>query len=211
MPIFLCWIWHNFATSSLLLSVRWHHIVLTDGTVVLLSCSLTSFESIFIWYGSGSGSSILRLNTDPDSGFDYQIEKIYSWKTNLYFLFWSKTTIYLSLGLHKGRSSYIFALLDPDKDPATDPLTWLNPDPIRNRKTTTYTLYFCAKVWWAASVGNVAVRGWAWRRRGVLLLLPLHLPLAAARVPLAAYQLRLSHLPVTQGRHYSPLTYSDFV
>jgi hypothetical protein len=51
----------------------------------------------------------LRLNTDPDpiriQGFDYQeLEKIYSWKKIIFFA--SKTTIYLSLGLQKGRSSY---------------------------------------------------------------------------------------------------------
>ncbi len=72
----------------------------------------------------------------------------------LFYFFGSKTTIYLSLGLHKERSSYrkslqfskeaihhfkhellnfllllwvIFALLDPDQ------LTRLNPDPIRIR------------------------------------------------------------------------------
>ncbi len=76
--------------------------------------------------------------------------KNYSWIKNSIFFF-SFNSIYLSLGLHKGRPSYrrrppvlkrehpslknikflnfflflwaIFALLDPD------PLTWLNPDP----------------------------------------------------------------------------------
>ena len=50
-----------------------------------------------------------RQNTDPDQdpiriqGFDDQkLEKIYSWKK---FFFRSKTTVYLSLGLHKGRPS----------------------------------------------------------------------------------------------------------
>ncbi len=67
------------------------------------------------------------------------------------YVFNKKIAIYLSLGFHKGRPSYrrslqrsneniqhfktwnfwnflFFALLDPDPDP----LTWLNPDPIRN-------------------------------------------------------------------------------
>ncbi len=71
-------------------------------------------------------------------------------------IFDQKISIYLSLGFHEGRQSYIrslqpskrisstykhkflknvlflwviFALLDPDPD--TDPLTWLNPDPIQ--------------------------------------------------------------------------------
>ncbi len=50
-----------------------------------------------------------RLNTDPDpdpirvQGFDDQkLKKINSWKKK----FGSKTTIYLSLDLHKGRPSY---------------------------------------------------------------------------------------------------------
>jgi hypothetical protein len=81
-----------------------------------------------------------RLNTNSDPGFyDQKSKKINSWKIFL----WSKTTIYLYLGLHKGRPSYkrslqlskeniqhfktwnfiifsllrvIFALLDPDPD-----------------------------------------------------------------------------------------------
>jgi hypothetical protein len=94
------------------------------------------------------------VNTDPDpiriQGFnDQKLKKKYSWKKNF---FSSKSTIYLSLGLHKERSEeafssqkrpsntskhellkknlllwVIFALLDPD------PLTRLNPDPIRIR------------------------------------------------------------------------------
>ena len=77
---------------------------------------------------------------------------MYCWKFNFYFLH-QKIAIYLSLGLHKGRPSYrkslhpskeniqylqnikildfflflwvIFALLDPDPDPATQ----INADP----------------------------------------------------------------------------------
>ncbi len=52
----------------------------------------------------------LRLETDPDpiriQGFnDQKLKKNYSWKKNLLF-FWSKTAIYLSLGLHKVCPSY---------------------------------------------------------------------------------------------------------
>ncbi len=47
-----------------------------------------------------------RLNTDPDPGFLWpKIEQIYSWKFFLYF-FWSRNTMYLFLGLHKGHPSY---------------------------------------------------------------------------------------------------------
>jgi hypothetical protein len=56
-------------------------------------------------YRSGSGS-----NTDPDpiriQGFKEQkLKKNYCWKKNLIF-FGTKTTIYLSLGLHKESPSY---------------------------------------------------------------------------------------------------------
>jgi hypothetical protein len=98
----------------------------------------------------------LNTNTDPDpiriQGFNDQKlkKKNYSWKKKLNF-FSSKAAIYLSLVLHKVHPSYrrslqlsneaiqhfktflllwvIFALLDPDPDP----LTRLNPDPIRIR------------------------------------------------------------------------------
>ncbi len=53
---------------------------------------------------SGSGSRI-RI-PDPDPGFDdLKLKKITAETKNIFF-FWSKTTIYLSLGLHKGRPSY---------------------------------------------------------------------------------------------------------
>ncbi len=85
-----------------------------------------------------------RLNTDPDPGVWWpKVSKKITYGKKLNFS-GSKTTIYLSLGLHKGRPSYkrslhlskffstlwvIFALLNPDPDP----LTRLNPDPIRIR------------------------------------------------------------------------------
>ncbi len=60
---------------------------------------------------SGSGSSILGWIPIRIQGFKMtKIEKNYSWKKNL-IVFGSKTTIYLSLGLHKGRSSYRRSLL----------------------------------------------------------------------------------------------------
>jgi hypothetical protein len=88
---------------------------------------------------------------DPDPGFDdLKLKKITAEKKLIFF--GSKTTIYLSLGLHKGCPSYrrslqpskkhpalqnmkilyfflflwvIFSLLDPDLDPATQ----INADP----------------------------------------------------------------------------------
>jgi hypothetical protein len=82
-----------------------------------------------------------RLNTDPDPGFDDQkLKKIPA----------KKNTIYLSLGLQKGRPSYrrslssqgkflnlillllvIFALLDPDSGYGSTDMTesGSNPDP----------------------------------------------------------------------------------
>jgi hypothetical protein len=91
------------------------------------------------------GSGFRIPDPDPGSGSRVwwpKIEKNYSWK-KINFFFGSKTTIYLSLGLHKGRPSYrrslqpskeniqhfkkilyfflffwvIFALLDPVPDP----------------------------------------------------------------------------------------------
>jgi hypothetical protein len=91
------------------------------------------------------------FNADPDPGPGIwwpKVVKFYSWNKNL--LFWSKIAIYLSLGLHKGRSSYkrslrpskeniqqfktwnfsnflIFSLLDRDPDPGSEssPFSWL--------------------------------------------------------------------------------------
>ncbi len=55
-------------------------------------------------------SLMLETNTDPDpiriQGFnDKKLKKNYSWKF-FYIFFWSKTAIYLSLGLHKVCPSY---------------------------------------------------------------------------------------------------------
>ncbi len=90
------------------------------------------------WSGYGSGSGI---STKSWYGFGCRVlmtkrEKLKKGKKQLkIYLFLAKITIYLSLGLHKGRPSYrrslqpsndnIFPLLDPDPDP------WnvLNPDP----------------------------------------------------------------------------------
>ncbi len=116
---------------------------------------IQSFGSVFIFSGSGSrcwGWRPIRIQ-----GFnDQKLKKNYSWNKKLNF-FWSKTAIYLSLGLHKVWPScrrslqllkeaiqhfktwtftnfflllwFIFALLDPDPDP----LALLNTDPIRIR------------------------------------------------------------------------------
>ncbi len=54
-------------------------------------------------------------DTDPDPGFDdLKLEKITDEKF-FFFFFWSKTTIYLSLGLHKGRPSYRREAFSPQK------------------------------------------------------------------------------------------------
>ncbi len=112
----------------------------------------------FIWFRIQH----FRLNTNPDpdpiriQGFtDQKLEKNYSWKKK----FWSKTAIYLSLGLHKVGPSYRRSLqLSKEaiqhfktwtfkklfyfcgsylpswiQIPNPDPLTRLNPDPIRIR------------------------------------------------------------------------------
>ncbi len=108
--------------------------------------SIQGFGSVFIWYGSGSGSSILGwipiwIQSGSRVLMTENWEKNYSWK--IIQIFGSKTTIYLSLGLHKGRPSHRrslqlskeniqhfktwslkkkstflvhFALLDPDPD-----------------------------------------------------------------------------------------------
>ncbi len=117
------------------------------------------FRSVFILPGSGSsilGWIPIRIRIHPE----FLWPKL--WKNvqlKKYFC-WSKIAIYLSLGHYKGRPSYRrslqpskenirsdtskheiskffaiivghFALLDPNPD--TDPLTWLNQDPIRLR------------------------------------------------------------------------------
>ncbi len=73
-----------------------------------------------------------RLNTDPDPGLEWQkIEKKLQLKKKLNFL-WSKTTIYLSVGLHKEHPSYRRSLQ-------------LSKEAIQHFKTWTLkkNLYFC--------------------------------------------------------------------
>ncbi len=82
-----------------------------------------SCGSVFIWYGSGSSilswipiriqgfwwpkiEKNLQLKKKFNFFFCQKLKKIYSWKKNLTFFFWAKTTIYLSLGLHKGGPRY---------------------------------------------------------------------------------------------------------
>ncbi len=69
--------------------------------------------SAFISSGSGSGSSILGWIPIRIQGFNDRKLKILQLKKNLIF-FWSKTTIYLSLGLNKERSSYRRSLFFQD-------------------------------------------------------------------------------------------------
>ncbi len=104
--------------------------------------------SVFLFSGSGSGSRGWCWRPIRIPGFnDQKLKKNYSWKF-LFIFFWSKTAIYLSLGLRKVCPSYrrslqfskeaiqhfktwtfkknclllwvIFALLDPDPDPDPD-------------------------------------------------------------------------------------------
>ncbi len=100
--------------------------------------------SVFIFYGSGSGSRVLCWRPIRIQGFNDQKLKKLQLIFFFFFFFLSKTAIYLSLGLHKVCPSYrrslqlkrghptlqnmnfyqfflllwvIFALLDPDPDP----------------------------------------------------------------------------------------------
>jgi hypothetical protein len=62
---------------------------------------------------------LLRIRIpDPDPGFDdLKLKKITA--EIFFFFFWSKTTIYLSLGLHKGRPSYRRSLQPSKKTSST--------------------------------------------------------------------------------------------
>ena len=77
-------------------------------------CPPTSVsDPVFIWYGSVScilGWKPIRIQVQ--SFDDQKLEKIYSWKKKILL---SKTTIYLSLGLHKGHPSYRKSL-QPSKE-----------------------------------------------------------------------------------------------
>jgi len=76
---------------------------------------------------SGSGSSILGLNTnpDPDPGFwQPKFKKIYRWKKCTVLFLWSKITIYLSLGLHKGRQATGDAFI-PHQIKSSTPILWV--------------------------------------------------------------------------------------
>ncbi len=105
----------------------------------------------------------LNTNTDPDPGFMTKNWKKITAEKKIKFLFWSKTSIYLSLGLHKEYSSYrrslqlkrgyptlqninfyffpptfvvIFALLDPDPDSESG-----SKDPIESGSATLLFFY----------------------------------------------------------------------
>ncbi len=86
-----------------------------------------------------------KRNNDPDTIRSRVLmtknrKKIYSLNKNL-ILFWSKTAIYQSLGLRYGRLSYRRSLQPSNENiqwiRIPDPLTWLNPDPIRIRNRNT--------------------------------------------------------------------------
>jgi hypothetical protein len=71
------------------------------------SSLILGFGSVFIWYGSGSGPSILGWKLIWIQGFDDQkLEKIYSWKKITFFGDQKLQLTYLALGLHKGRPIY---------------------------------------------------------------------------------------------------------
>ncbi len=118
-------------------------------------CNLQGCGSAFI--SSGSGSSMLGWIPIRIQGFnDQKLKKKFGWKKNIFFL-WKTTysTICLSLGLHKERPSnkpsarkrghptlqnmnfYFCGSFLPSwiriRIPNPDPLTRLNPDPIRIR------------------------------------------------------------------------------
>ncbi len=144
---------------------RWHFFhgrpsqkiaFFSEQTFFHVCQNISVFRIRILWFGSSILGWIpiwIRIQ-----GFDDQrLKKIYSWQKKHFFD--QKIAIHLSLGLHKDRPiqatvikrehpneisylfsilSVIFYLLDPEPD--TDPLTWLNPDPIwiRIRNTATY-------------------------------------------------------------------------
>ncbi len=131
---------------------RYQTHTLRRGPRTFMESKLQGCGSVFIFSGSGSGSRVwcwrpIRIRIRIQGFNDQKFEKNYSWKF-LYIFFWSKTAIYLSLGLHKVCPSYrrrlqfskeaiqhfktwtltnyclllwvIFALLDPDPDPDSE-------------------------------------------------------------------------------------------
>ncbi len=143
----------------------------------------------FIWYGSGSsilGLIPIRIQSGSRGFDDQKLKKIYSWKKKK-FVF-----VYLSLGLHKGRPSYkrslhlskeniqhfitwnflIFFYFSglflsswiririPNTDP--DPLTRLNPDPIRVR----FRIRICNPAKTVYGYAFILV-GWIWIRNRI--------------------------------------------
>jgi hypothetical protein len=64
------------------------------------------------------------FNADPDTGFDDQnLEQIYSRKKIIFI--WSNIAFYLSLGLHKGRPSYIRSLHPSEENISHFKITWI--------------------------------------------------------------------------------------
>ncbi len=87
----------------------------------LIKCGSGYRSGSSIFYNCGSGSRI-RI-PDPDPGFD-DLKLTKNLQLEIQFLFsWSKIAIYLSLGLHKGRPSYMRSL-QPSKENTQHFKTW---------------------------------------------------------------------------------------
>jgi hypothetical protein len=93
------------------------------------------YGSVLIFFRIRIRIQHLRMDTNPDpdpiriQGFnDKKLKKYYSWKFIFIFL-WSKTAIYLSLGLHKVCTSYRRSLQ-------------LSKEAIQHFKTWTFTNFF---------------------------------------------------------------------
>ncbi len=116
---------------SIFLSVFVHLLSFDCLVFSLLLMLMRARRSINIQRWKHSGRLFIRV-TDPHSfdpdpiriqGFDGQrLEKIYNWKKN--YIFWSKTALYLFLGIHKGRSSY--RSLHPSKENILHLKTWIS-------------------------------------------------------------------------------------
>ncbi len=135
----------------------------------------SSDGSVFI--DSRSGSSLLGWIPIRIQGFDDRnLKKVNNWKK--LNIFWSKIAIHLSLGIYKGRPSYRRSLQSskeniqhfkiwnfitffyfcgsflPSWIRIRNPLTWLNPDPIRIRIWNTHEMsslfFFFVRSFWPA-------------------------------------------------------------
>ncbi len=112
--------------------------------LLCLRLFITLFRIWIHWFQIRIRIQLYRLNTDPDPGFWWPTTEI----SLQLKIFLNKIAIYLSLGPHKGLPSYRRSL-QPSKENiqdyktwnlnfflfSTDPMTCLNPDPIRIRNT----------------------------------------------------------------------------